>query len=94
MVARLNEVPGISCATPGGAIYAFPDISGTGLSSREFGRFVLEQAGVALTPGVFFGANGENHVRLCYLRDPAIIEAACANMKAALGGRKNAASFA
>lgn len=94
MVARLNEIPGVRCATPGGAIYAFPDISGTGLSSREFGRFVLEQAGVALTPGVFFGASGEGHVRLCYLRDPAIIEEACAGMKAALGGRKKEVKFA
>ena len=94
MVARLNEIPGVHCATPGGAIYAFPDISGTGLSSREFGRFVLEQAGVALTPGVFFGACGEGHVRLCYLRDPAIIEEACAGMKAALGGRKKEVKFA
>lgn len=94
MVARLGEIPGVRCNLPGGAIYAFPDISGTGLDSKDFGRFVLEKAGVAVTPGVFFGANGENHVRLCYLRDPAIIEEACDAMKKALGGRKTAVKFA
>jgi aspartate/methionine/tyrosine aminotransferase len=58
MVSRLNEIPGVTCATPAGAIYAFPDITGTGMTSEEFARFVLERAGVALSPGSFLRQTG------------------------------------
>lgn len=94
MVAQLNAIPGVTCATPAGAIYAFPDISGTGMTSVEFGRFVLERAGVAATPGVFFGQHGEGHIRFCYLRSEETIAAACEGMKKALGGNKRAVKFA
>jgi len=94
MVSRLNEIPGVTCATPAGAIYAFPDITGTGMTSEEFARFVLERAGVALSPGSFFGQRGEGHVRLCYLRSEETIAAACEGMKKALGGNKKAVNFA
>lgn len=94
MVSRLNEIPGVTCATPAGAIYAFPDITGTGMTSEEFARFVLERAGIALSPGSFFGQRGEGHVRLCYLRSEETIVAACEGMKKALGGNKKAVNFA
>lgn len=84
MVKRLNEIPGITCATPKGAIYVFPNITGTGLSSREFAKVVLEKAGVAVVPGCCFGEGGEGYVRLCYVRDEETIEEACAAMKKAL----------
>lgn len=48
MVARLNDIPGIICLTPKGAIYGFPNITGTGLTSGEFAKLVLEKAGVAV----------------------------------------------
>jgi aspartate/methionine/tyrosine aminotransferase len=51
MVAKLNDIPGITCATPKGAIYVFPNITGTGLTSKEFAKLVLEKAGVAVVPG-------------------------------------------
>ncbi len=94
MVSQLNEIPGVHCAPPSGAIYAFPDISGTGMTSVEFARFVLEQAGVALSPGSFFGSRGEGYVRLCYARSEETIAAACAGMKRALGGNKREVKFA
>ncbi len=94
MVAQLNAIPGVACATPAGAIYAFPDISGTGMTSEEFARFVLERAGVALSPGSFFGRRGEGYVRLCYARSEETIAAACEGMKKALGGSKREVKFA
>lgn len=94
MVGRLNEIPGVTCAPPAGAIYAFPDITGTGMSSQEFARFVLEKAGVALSPGNFFGRRGEGFVRFCYLRGEDTIVEACAAMKKALGGNKTTVRFA
>jgi aspartate/methionine/tyrosine aminotransferase len=61
----LNSLPGVSCIEPDGAIYAFPCIKKTGMSSSEFAEFALNEAGVALCPGNYFGAGGEGYVRLC-----------------------------
>lgn len=66
LVKGLNAIPGITCHLPGGAFYAFPNISSFGLDSEAFADAMLEQAGVALLPGSNFGAQGEGHVRLCY----------------------------
>jgi aminotransferase len=65
LVKRLNEM-GLSCHTPGGAFYVFPDIRGTGLSSKEFAMRLLEAEGVAAVPGSAFGASGEGFLRCCY----------------------------
>lgn len=86
MVSELNQIPGIACPAPHGSIYAFPNITGTGLSSQEFARTVLDKAGVAVVPGTCFGPNGEGYVRFCYLREESILRQACTSMKAALGG--------
>lgn len=66
IVARLNSIPGIKCDTPSGAFYAFPDISGTGLTSQEFTNRLLKRAGVAVVSGPAFGSQGEGYVRLTY----------------------------
>jgi aspartate aminotransferase len=84
LVEGLNKIPGITCHTPGGAFYAFPNISSFGLSSEEFADFMLEKADVALLPGSNFGSQGEGFVRIVYAssRDSILqvldrIEAAC-----------------
>ena len=84
MVAKLNEIPGIQCNVPDGAYYVFPNITGTGMSSLEFAKFVLEKAGVALLPGTNFGDYGEGYVRLCFTRSEDVIEAGCQAIKEAL----------
>jgi aspartate/methionine/tyrosine aminotransferase len=66
LVAGLNKIPGISCHLPGGAFYAFPNISSFGLTSEQFADFILDEAGVAILPGSCFGAQGEGFVRLVY----------------------------
>jgi aspartate/methionine/tyrosine aminotransferase len=66
LVNGLNQIPGISCHLPGGAFYAFPNISSFGLSSEEFADVMLERAGIAILPGSCFGKQGEGFVRLCY----------------------------
>lgn len=80
----LNEIPGISCPLPDGAYYLFPDIRHTGMSSAEFAEFVLERAGVTLVPGNCFGEHGEGYVRICFTKEPEIIEEACIKMRDAL----------
>ncbi|MFH1850406.1 MAG: pyridoxal phosphate-dependent aminotransferase [archaeon] len=64
MVMRLNRMKGITCNTPEGAFYAFPDVSATGLSSAEFCARLLEQELVAAVPGAAFG--DDKCIRLSY----------------------------
>jgi len=61
--AGLNALPGFRCAIPGGAFYAFPNITGTGLSSDALADHLLQEAGVACLSGTAFGAYGEGYVR-------------------------------
>lgn len=66
VVQRLNQMPGVRCALPQGAIYAFPDISGTGLPSQMLADMILDQAHVVVEAGSFYGAAGEGHLRICF----------------------------
>lgn len=66
IVVGLNEIKGIRCMKPSGAFYVFPNITGTGLTSEGFSKFILEKAGVATCPGNYFGQAGENYVRFVY----------------------------
>ena len=66
IVNGLNTIPGFSCQKPQGAFYAFPNITGTGMSSTELANLILEKAGVALLPGNSFGQFGEGYLRLSY----------------------------
>lgn len=66
IVDGLNGLPGISCRTPGGAFYAFPNIFGTGRDARTFQNDLLEKVGVATVAGTSFGAFGEGFVRFSY----------------------------
>lgn len=66
IVPMLNQLPGISCIEPGGAFYAFPNISGTGLSAKELQNLMLEKAGVATVAGTSFGIHGEGYIRFSY----------------------------
>jgi len=66
LVNGLNGIPGIQCHMPGGAFYAFPNISSFGMSSDDFANYMLENAGIAILPGSCFGKNGEGFVRIVY----------------------------
>jgi len=62
----LNQLPGFRCARPSGAFYAFPNIKGTGMSSKDLADALLQQAGVACLNGASFGAFGEGYLRFSY----------------------------
>ncbi|MGB3643814.1 MAG: pyridoxal phosphate-dependent aminotransferase [Mesorhizobium sp.] len=66
VVEGLNAIPGISCVTPKGAFYAFPNISGTGRKAKQLASALLEEAGVALIGGPDFGTLGEGYMRISY----------------------------
>jgi aspartate aminotransferase len=74
IVEGLNSINGISCVRPSGAMYVFPNIKKTGLSSNEFSKKCLEEAGVALLPGNCFGEYGEGFARLCFVNSQTIIK--------------------
>ena len=66
IVNELNRIPGFGCIQPGGAFYAFPNITQTGLQSDELQKKILEEAGVAVISGTSFGEHGEGYLRFSY----------------------------
>jgi aspartate/methionine/tyrosine aminotransferase len=66
MVKGFNEIPGWSCTLPAGAFYAFPNISGTGMSDKELANLLLNEAGVACLWGTAFGDYGAGYMRFSY----------------------------
>ena len=66
VVSRLNQMPGVTCAPVEGTIYAFPDISATGLTAQDCADRLLAETGVVVEAGSFYGAAGEGHLRVCF----------------------------
>ncbi len=66
VVEGLNSLPGVTCPTPKGAFYAFPNITGTGMTSKEFAEKAMYEAGVALLAGTAFGEFGDGYVRISF----------------------------
>ncbi len=62
----LNTLPGFRCRKPQGAFYAFPNITGTGRTSRQLADELLYEAGVACLSGPSFGSFGEGYLRFSY----------------------------
>ncbi|MDX1782198.1 MAG: aminotransferase class I/II-fold pyridoxal phosphate-dependent enzyme, partial [Thalassovita sp.] len=66
IVRELNSLPGVRCADAAGAFYAFPNIEGTGMTSKQAQDRFLDEAGVATVAGTSFGAWGEGYLRFSY----------------------------
>ena len=86
LVDGLNALPGVSCPMPKGAFYAFPNITGTGLSSGEFERRVLDEAGVSLLSGTSFGEFGEGYARISFANSQDNIREALSRLGSWLAG--------
>ena len=87
IVDGLNSIPGISCVTPKGAFYVFPNITKTKMDSQQFADLMLKH-GVALLPGTNFGNYGEGFVRMCYCTSIANIKEGIKRIKHALKSPK------
>jgi aspartate aminotransferase len=85
VVPGLNALPGVSCVTPRGAFYAFPNITGTGLGAGALAERLLLDAGVAVLSGTAFGEYGEGYLRLSYANSLERIEEALSLMEKTLG---------
>lgn len=86
IVSGLNSIPGFSCKVPKGAFYVFPNIRGTGVSSKDLADALLDEAGVAGLSGTCFGAEGEGYLRFSYANSVSAIEEALAKIRKALPG--------
>jgi aspartate/methionine/tyrosine aminotransferase len=81
VVAGLNSLPGVSCRSPQGAFYAFPDVSGVPIPSKQLADRLLEEAGVAVLAGEDFGVQGKHYLRISYANSQAQLELAHDRMR-------------
>ncbi len=86
----LNALPGVSCATPKGAFYAYPNVKETGWKAKPLASALLEDAGVAVIGGPDFGVLGEGYIRLSYANSAENISRALERMGDFLSKRKAA----
>lgn len=91
IMRELADMPGFDCPSPGGAFYAFPNITGTGISSRELQDGLLEEVGVAAISGTSFGVMGEGYLRFSYAASADAIREAMTRIRGFLSVRANAA---
>ena len=87
-VKGLNEVPGIRCPMPKGAFYAFPNVEGTGMASREFADRLLDEHGVACLAGESFGEYGTGCVRFSFTNSTENLERALGRIDAFVAGSR------
>ena len=90
VVEGLNRLPGVTCATPKGAFYAFPNVKRTGWKAKALASALLDEAGVAIVGGPDFGVLGEGYVRLSYANSAENIGRALGRMNEFLASRKAA----
>jgi aspartate/methionine/tyrosine aminotransferase len=83
MVDGLNKIPGVTCLEPKGAFYVFPNISGTGMASKPFADYLLNEHGVAALSGTSFGKYGEGYLRLSYANSEENLQKALARIEVA-----------
>ena len=90
IVAELNAIPGFSCIEPGGAFYAFPNITRSGAASRSLQDKLLKEAGVAVLSGTSFGSFGEGYLRFSYANSIDNIRQAAQRIRECLSTKKQA----
>jgi len=81
----MTAIPGVTLPDPDGAFYAFPLVPGAE-DSAAFTSELLRETGVALAPGMAFGASGEGHVRLCFAASEATLADALDRLRAFMAG--------
>ena len=85
--AGLNQIPGFRCALPGGAFYAFANITATGMKSKEMADYLLYEAGISCLSGAAFGEFGEGYIRFSYANSYENLMQAVERIKTAVANR-------
>ena len=81
IVEGLNRLPGVSCRSPRGAFYVFPNVKALRRPSAEVAEALLKEAGVAALGGTAFGQYGEGYLRLSYANSEANLRKALERMR-------------
>lgn len=84
MLEALHGMPGVTCPTPTGAFYVFPQIDVPGMDDMQLTQALIEQAHVAVTPGSAFGPAGKGCVRISYATSEDRIKEGMKRMQQAL----------
>jgi aspartate/methionine/tyrosine aminotransferase len=84
LVGGLNKLPGVSCRSPRGAFYVFPNVKALERPSAEVAEILLQEAGVAVLGGSAFGQYGEGYLRLSYAASEANLRKALERMEPVL----------
>jgi len=84
IVDGLNRLPGVSCRSPRGAFYVFPNVKALRRPSAEIAEILLNEAGVATLGGTAFGEYGEGYLRLSYANSEANLQKALERMRPVL----------
>lgn len=79
--SALDDLHGVRCKQPGGAFYVFPNISDTGLTSKEIQDRLLDQADVAVVAGTSFGDGGAGHIRISCAAGLEVLEEAMSRIE-------------
>jgi aspartate aminotransferase len=66
LVESINQIEGIQCESPEGAFYLMPRFTQSEKNSIELAEALLDEAGIAATPGIAFGASTEGHLRFSF----------------------------
>lgn len=88
MVDRLNRMPGVVCGKPKGIYWAFPNIKGVGMPSHDLAEYLLTEGKVNMRPGMWYGRNGEGHLRVSFCANPEWIRKGMDRMEEAINKLK------
>ena len=86
VVELLNQIDGVSCRTPLGAFYVFPNVTDVTDNSSGLASVLLEEAGVAVLGGTAFGQYGEGYLRLSYATSMQTLEEGIERIAQAVSG--------
>jgi aminotransferase len=84
IVRRFNEM-GLTCHSPRGSFYAFPNVEGIGMTEDKFAVGLLDTEKVAVVPGTAFGPGGSGHFRACFATGYDDLITACDRMERFIG---------
>lgn len=84
IIDELNRMDGVTCRSPRGAFYAFPNVSAIEPESKRLADFLLEEGGVACLAGTSFGAGGRGFLRFSYANNQESIREGMRRVRGAL----------
>lgn len=89
VVESLNKIPGVKCEKPEGAFYVFPEINFEDFNSYQLAEYLLEEVGVAVTPGEAFGPDYKKNIRMSCANSDEMLQEAMKRLTKAFSKKLN-----